>query len=183
MGEMMKAQMGQLRSILAQSDQIRTTARSFLQLKDAPLKLGVMCTIGPMRFVGFLSSFGRNHPGIELSLTESTPAVLTEALIAGDLDVALMAEPSERKESLELRPIYRERFMVACAPGHRFEQMDFVQIADIAGEPYLARANCEYAGHLDRILQERMIQVHDVYRSERERIGFNRWRLPGCGFA
>jgi DNA-binding transcriptional LysR family regulator len=114
----------QLKAILAQSDQIRTTARSFLQLKDAPLKLGVMCTIGPMRFVGFLASFGRNHPGIELSLTESTPAILTDGLIAGDLDVALVAEPSEPKESLELRPIYKEHFMVACSPGHRFERME-----------------------------------------------------------
>ncbi len=58
--------------------------------------------------------------------------------------------------------------MIACAPGHRFEQMEAVPMADIAGEAYLTRANCEYIGYLDGILQERMIKVQDVYQSERE---------------
>jgi len=35
----------------------KTTAASLLSLKDAPLKLGLMCTIGPLRFAGFLSRF------------------------------------------------------------------------------------------------------------------------------
>ena len=58
--------------------------------------------------------------------------------------------------------------MIACAPGHRFEAMEVVPMADIAGEAYLTRANCEYVGYLDGILQERMIKVQDVYQSERE---------------
>ena len=58
--------------------------------------------------------------------------------------------------------------MIACAPGHRFEAMEAVPMADIAGEAYLTRANCEYIGYLDGILEERMIKVQDVYQSERE---------------
>ena len=58
--------------------------------------------------------------------------------------------------------------MIACAPGHRFERMEAVPMAGIAGEAYLTRANCEYIGYLDGILNERMIKVQDVYRSERE---------------
>src|SRR3569833_2138048 len=63
----------QLEGILKQSEQARTAAQSFLQLRDAPLRLGVMCTIGPVRFVSFLSRFGADHTGIEVSLTESIP--------------------------------------------------------------------------------------------------------------
>ena len=58
--------------------------------------------------------------------------------------------------------------MIACAPGHRFEQMEVVPMAEIAGESYLTRANCEYIGYLDGVLEERMIKVQDVYHSERE---------------
>ncbi len=158
----------QLEAILAQSEQAKTTAKSFLQLKDAPLKLGVMCTIGPMRFIGFLSDFGRHHPGIEVSLMESVPDRLCQSLMEGEIDVAMMTAPAERNERLDLRPLYEERFMIACAPGHRFEQMAAVPMADIAGESYLTRANCEYIGYLDGVMAERMIEVQDVYRSERE---------------
>lgn len=158
----------QLEAILAQSERAKTTAKSFLQLKDAPLKLGVMCTIGPMRFIGFLSAFGRHHPGIEVSLMESVPERLCQSLMEGELDVAMMTVPAERNERLDLRPLYEERFMIACAPGHRFEAMDVVPMKEIAGESYLTRANCEYIGYLDGVMQERMIEVQDVYRSERE---------------
>lgn len=158
----------QLEAILAQSEQAKTTAKSFLQLKDAPLKLGVMCTIGPMRFIGFLSAFGRDHPGIEVSLMESVPDRLSQSLMEGEIDVAMMTAPGEHHERLDLRPLYEERFMIACAPGHRFEQMVAVPMAEVAGESYLTRANCEYIGYLDDVMQERMIEVQDVYRSERE---------------
>src|SRR3569833_1482091 len=67
----------QLETILRQSEQARSTAQSFLQLRDAPLRLGVMCTIGPVRFVSFLSRFGADHPGVEVSLTESIPDELS----------------------------------------------------------------------------------------------------------
>lgn len=158
----------QLEAILAQSEQAKTTAKSFLQLTDAPLKLGVMCTIGPMRFIGFLSTFGRQHPGIEVSLMESVPERLCEALMEGKIDVAMMTPPAQPNERLNLKPLYQERFMVACAPGHRFEAMTAVPMAEMAGESYLTRASCEYFGYLDGVLEERMIEVRDVYRSERE---------------
>ncbi len=158
----------QLEAILAQSAQAKSTAKSFLQLKDAPLKLGVMCTIGPMRFIGFLARFGRDHPGIEVSLMESVPERLAESLMAGELDVAIMTRPAETHARLDLQPLYEERFTIACAPGHRFERMAAVPMADIAGEAYLTRANCEYIGYLDGLLAERRIQLQDVYRSERE---------------
>jgi DNA-binding transcriptional LysR family regulator len=158
----------QLETILSQSERAKTTAKSFLQLKDAPLKLGVMCTIGPMRFIGFLATFGRSHPGIEVSLMESVPQRLADSLMAGELDVAMMTAPAEGNERLDLHPLYEERFMIACAPGHRFERMEAVPMTEIAGESYLTRANCEYLGYLDGVLQERMIKVQDVYQSERE---------------
>jgi len=158
----------QLESILKQSDQARTTAQSFLQLKDAPLRLGVMCTIGPVRFVSFLSRFGADHPGIEVSLTESIPDELIGMLMDGSLDVAITTAPEEPNERLDFRKLYEERFVVAFPPGHRYEAMEAVPIKEIAGEAYLSRANCEYYERLENILEQQMVRVEDVFRSERE---------------
>ncbi|HVM82988.1 MAG TPA: LysR family transcriptional regulator [Candidatus Binatia bacterium] len=158
----------QLEGILKQSDQARTTAQSFLQLKDAPLRLGVMCTIGPVRFVSFLSRFGADHPGIEVSLTESIPDELIGMLMDGSLDVAITTAPEEPNERLDFRKLYEERFVVAFPPGHRYEAMEAVPIKEIAGEAYLSRANCEYYERLENILEQQMVRVEDVFRSERE---------------
>jgi hypothetical protein len=51
----------------------KVAAKSFLKLEAAPLTLGVMCTIGPLRFVGFLNDFREQHPGIEVSVSKTSP--------------------------------------------------------------------------------------------------------------
>ncbi|HVY98046.1 MAG TPA: LysR family transcriptional regulator [Dongiaceae bacterium] len=158
----------QLELILKQSEQARTTAQSFLQLRDAPLRLGVMCTIGPVRFVSFLSRFGSDHPGIEVSLTENVPESLIGMLMDGSLDIAITTAPEEPNERLDFRRLYEERFVVAFPPGHRYEAMSAVPIKEIAGEAYLSRANCEYYERLENVLAEQMVTVEDVFRSERE---------------
>jgi DNA-binding transcriptional LysR family regulator len=158
----------QLEQVLRQSEQARSTAQSFLQLRDAPLRLGVMCTIGPVRFVSFLSRFGAEHPGIEVSLTESVPDALIGMLMEGSLDVAITTAPEEPNERLDFRKLYDERFVVAFPPGHRYEAMTEVPIKEIAGEAYLSRANCEYYERLENALAEQMVTVEDVFRSERE---------------
>jgi DNA-binding transcriptional LysR family regulator len=158
----------QLESILKQSEQARTTAQSFLQLKDAPLRLGVMCTIGPVRFVSFLSRFGADHPGIEVSLTESIPDELINMLMEGALDVAITTATETPNERLDFRKLYDERFVVALPAGHRFEAMPAVPIQEIAGEAYLSRTNCEYYEKMETVLEQQMVKVEDVFRSERE---------------
>lgn len=158
----------QLEVILRQTELAKSTAKSFVQLKDAPLKIGVMCTVGPMRFVGFLSGFGRAHKGVELSLQEATPDRLYESLIAGELDIAVMTPPENPTERINTLPLYRERFVVAFPVGHRFGELTDVPMADVAGESYLLRVNCEMVEQFEQILTERDIPLGDVYKSERE---------------
>ena len=83
-----------LEQVLRQTDTAKVVAQSFLKLEAAPLALGVMCTIGPLRFVGFLNDFREHHPGIEVSVIENVPGRLSELLLGGTLDIALMAQPS-----------------------------------------------------------------------------------------
>ena len=158
----------QLEIILKQTDQAKTTAKSFMQLKDAPLNLGVMCTIGPMRFVGFLSRFGRDNPGIEVSLVESVPERLLESLMNGGIDLAVMTAPENPNPRIDLRPLYEERFVVAFPSGHRLEALEEVPLMEISGESYLARANCEYYQAFENIIAQQHLTLDDVYRSERE---------------
>jgi DNA-binding transcriptional LysR family regulator len=158
----------QLEQIARDADVVKTTAKSFLRMKDAPLSFGIMCTIGPLRCVGFLSRFRQDHPGIELTLTEETPARLTELLQEGKIDVAVMAQPEPFPERFDVHLLYRENFVVAFPPGHRFEAMNAVRIADVGGESYLSRINCEYYDQIGDICVKSNAPLKDAYRSERE---------------
>ena len=157
-----------LEQIYSQSQVAKSTARSFLRLEDAPLKLGVMCTIGPLRFMSFINHFHAEHPGIELTIVEGTPPRLSEYLMRGSLDVAVMAQPRPFDSAFQARPLYREPFVVAFPRGHQFEASSEVRIKDIHGESYLSRINCEYQDYFDYLCRQYEVDVMEAHRSERE---------------
>lgn len=157
-----------LEEIYREAEAVKRTAKSFLALESAALKVGVMCTIGPLRFIGFLNRFRIDNPGIELTLVEGVPDRLSELLLAGEIDVALMAQPQAFDERLDARTLYREAFVVACSHGHRLAQKNAVALEDLDGEAYLLRINCEYRDRISELCQDHGSKLKHVWRSERE---------------
>jgi DNA-binding transcriptional LysR family regulator len=157
-----------LLEVLAGASNAQQVARSFLKLEGAPVTLGVMCTIGPLRFVGFLNVFREHHSGVEVSVIESVPTKLCDLLLEGALDIALMAQPVPFDARFNAEPLYSERFSLAFPTGHRFEKQSALRVTDVAGEPYLSRINCEYRGFIGELCDQHGVEVHSAYRSERE---------------
>jgi DNA-binding transcriptional LysR family regulator len=157
-----------LEQLVVNAEAARSTAEQFLRMDGAPVTLGVMCTVGPARFMGFLADFRLAHPGCELTLIEGTPDRLAELLVEGKLDVAVMAQPKPFSDRIEVTPLYLERFCVAFPTGHRFRERNAIPIADVAGETYLRRVNCEYRDHLRDRCAERGVSVQVGFQSERE---------------
>jgi DNA-binding transcriptional LysR family regulator len=154
--------------VLARTTAARDTATRFLKLEEAGLRLGVMCTVGPLLFVSFLNRFRADHPGIALTLTEGVSNRVTEALLAGELDIAVAANPEGFQEPLRTETLYRERFVVACSIGHPFARRNAVPVADMNGEIYLQRINCEFNDLLGQVGAAQGVVVRQSYRSERE---------------
>ncbi|MDO9710813.1 LysR family transcriptional regulator [Paracraurococcus lichenis] len=157
-----------LEEVMTRTTAAKEQANRFLRLESAHFRLGVMCTIGPLRFVGFLNRFRADHPGIEVTLTESVPDRLSEALLQGELDVAVMARPGGFDERLRADPLYSERFVVACSVGHRFARHNAVAMRDMDGEVYLQRINCEFRDLLREQCEACGAQIMRSFRSERE---------------
>lgn len=157
-----------LEEVMTRTQAAKDTAQRFLRLESAHLKVGVMCTIGPLRFVGFLNRFRTDHPGIEITLSESVPARLAEALLQGDLDIALMAQPDAFDERLRAETLYAERFVVACPVGHAFAQRNAISMRDMDGQIYLQRINCEFRDVLREQCEANGAHITRSFRSERE---------------
>jgi DNA-binding transcriptional LysR family regulator len=154
--------------VLADAEAAKTTAKRFLSLQQAQIRLGIMCTVGPARFMTFLARFHAANPGCEITLVEGVPARLSDLLIQGELDLAVMAQPEPFNERLDLLPLYSERFCIAFPTGHRLDQQNRVEISDVAGETYLRRINCEYRDYLAEQLRALGLAVRVGFQSERE---------------
>ena len=165
LGRMMKPHLEQS---LAGAMAAMATAQDFQSLEKAPLNLGVMCTIGPSRLIGLMSKIRRDLPGIELTLHDVVPDEVVDRLLAGSLDVALFGLPEGLPERFDRRPLYRERYVVAFPPGHRFEKKNVVRLRDMDNESYLARLNCEYSDYIGGLLAKSKVSLDIRYASERE---------------
>jgi LysR family transcriptional regulator, hydrogen peroxide-inducible genes activator len=157
-----------LRQLSTDADAAKSTAKRFLSLQEAEIRLGVMCTVGPARFMGFLAQFRSANPGCEITLVEGVPTRLSERLLQGEIDLAVMAQPEPFSDRLEVLPLYRERFCIAFPTGHRLEQQNRIRISDVAGETYLRRINCEYRDYLAERLREQGLATRVGFQSERE---------------
>lgn len=138
------------------------------RLAEMPLRLGVMCTIGALRFTPFLARFRLEFPGLGLRLTEGTPERLQALLDEGSLDLAVMAQPGPFPKHWRVETLYRERFVVALPPGHRLAKRRAVALADLHEENYAERASCEYGAHIGRLMDERGVAVQVMFASDRE---------------
>jgi DNA-binding transcriptional LysR family regulator len=157
-----------LRQLAADAEAAKSTAKKFLNLQEAQIRFGVMCTVGPARFMGFLAAFRIGNPGCDITLVEGPPNRLSEMLLQGDLDLAIMAQPDAFNERLDVLPLYRERFCIAFPTGHRLDQQNAVRVTDVAGETYLRRINCEYRDYLADRLREHGLATRVGFQSERE---------------
>lgn len=133
-----------LEAVMAASQAARTEARGYQSMEKAPLRIGVMCTIGPRRLIRFFQRLEQDIPSLEVSLREGPGTWVVDLMIRGDFDLALLALP-RYPDRLDARPLFQERYVVAFPPGHRFESMNTIQLADLNGEDYLNRGNCEFA--------------------------------------
>jgi DNA-binding transcriptional LysR family regulator len=80
-------------------------------------RLGAMESTAAVRLPGLLSEYHRRHPGVVLELRTGNPQVLASAILAGDLDAALVAEPIA-DEPFEKVLAFEEELVIIAAANH-----------------------------------------------------------------
>lgn len=171
-----------LQRLAGEQDAAITVARNFRLLKQAPLRLGVLPTIGPARIGRYLRHFRDQHPGIEVAVSEAGVDRLAHQLEAAQLDIAIANGSVGFGAAFRSQRLYTERYVVIFPPGHRFAQLDAVGLADLHGEDYVDRLACEMRESVLQVLQQREVQLYARFRSERED-WVQAMVLAGLGFA
>jgi DNA-binding transcriptional LysR family regulator len=157
-----------LRAMAEQAEAARDLAHSYRKLSRAPLALGVMDTVGAGRIGGFLASLREQQPGIEVAVSGGSASGVLEGLDEGALQMAVVSDGAGIPEHLVNLPLYRERYVVAFPPGHRFETFNGVRLSDVSDEAYVDRLSCEMSDKVLAACQAADIRLYATYRSARE---------------
>lgn len=121
------------RRILREVDDLCDAAAGAGDPLVGPLRLGVIPTVAPYILPTAMHRLGEEHPGLEVYLREDRTAALVGQLLAGELDLLLLALPLHRPGVEEL-VLYDEPFLLAVPEGHPLARRARCAVGDLAGE-------------------------------------------------
>lgn len=102
------------------------------------LRVGASTTIATYLLPPLLARFARAHPAVELRVTSANTRGVTRALLAYELDVALVEGPVAA-EGVVVAPWRADELVIVAAPDHPLAGRGGVTAADIAAERFLVR--------------------------------------------
>lgn len=100
------------------------------------LRVGAIPTIAPFLLPAVVTRFRKKHPGIKLQLKEDLTERLLADLIAGELDIGIMAMPI-RDDRLHVERLLTEPLVMALPAKHRLTAKTEVKLRDVVDEPFI----------------------------------------------
>jgi len=124
------------RKVLKESDDIVALARDFRDPLAGKIGVAMIPTIGPYLMPVVAKHLRKQLPRLKLMLYEYRTAQLLQRLRDGDVDVGILALPSEL-EGLDAMELYREEFVMALPASHELNKRSSVKLNDLSGEELL----------------------------------------------
>lgn len=111
-------------------------ARSNRQPLTGKLSLGIIPTIAPFILPKLMPALSVRYPDLKLYLREDTTQSIHKYLLSGELDIILIALPY-RLSSVEVMPLFEDRFLLACNKNSNIIQPDQYDINKLPPESIL----------------------------------------------
>jgi DNA-binding transcriptional LysR family regulator len=140
------------RATLAAAGRARAAVESLSGLLTGQLTVGAFEAAPGHLLTRSLGRFRREHPAVEVRVTEAYAGALLDAVRHGELDAAITAIPADRRvpAGLQVTDIATEPLMVATSPAHPLAARPQVTLAQLREEPMITlSAGSGLRAHLD----------------------------------
>lgn len=149
--------------------------------KQPVLRLGALTTMRVGKLADLVNRFQQDRPGVSIELQDGLQAKLREWLEQGEIDVALtiLGDREEPKSSISL---FSQPLLLAVPLTHPFAQRTSVRLAELDGQPFIDRINCEFAERECEILEAKNIHPKVINRASHEEWVIS-WIEAGLGIS
>ena len=147
--------------------EVQSQASALADEQSISLRLGVMCTVGPIHIVDILRKLREKTSDVDVSIQDVRADAVVELLLADEIDVGITAQPS-LPEGIALQPLLDERYVVALPDGHPLAAGAAVELAQLEGQSDLERLSCEFDAHFEAVHGNWPFEFNVTYASERE---------------
>jgi DNA-binding transcriptional LysR family regulator len=166
-------------------DQVDATARELAGLPAEPgtVRLGWFTSAGAVLLPRALAALRHTHPAITVTTREGSTPALVRALRAGTLDLALLASappfrpPDAETPPLRLQTLTERSLRIAVPATHPLARGEFVDVADLHGQRWIAGAGEDHVMGVWPGLDERP----DIAHTARDWLAKLHLVAAGCG--
>jgi DNA-binding transcriptional LysR family regulator len=124
------------RRIVSSVDAARIDVQELSNLQRGQISIGATPSIGTHLLPSALAAFHERYPGITFELREAGSRLLSAALEAGELDLALLILPVSQT-AIETEKLIDEPILAALPPNHPLADRSSLRIADLRDEAFV----------------------------------------------
>lgn len=106
-------------------------------LHTGRVRLGAMTALGPLDLPSALARFHREHPGIEITLSEDSTTRMAQRVLDGQLDLAIAALDVAIPDGVSTRVLLDEPVLVALPRSHTLAGEPAVEVGRLRDDPYV----------------------------------------------
>ena len=150
--------------MLAERDHMMGELAALKGLEEGRLRLGLPPLGSPILFAPVVAEFRSRHPGITIELLEHGSARLEEAVLAGEVDLAVSLLPVA--DSFEWQDVCDEPLVALLPPGHRLAGRASIRLTDLLDSPFiLFESGFALNGMIDQACRRRGFIPREAARS------------------
>lgn len=157
-----------LETVYASTLAAKDAAKSAKKIENVTMTLGAMCTIGPQLIADLIVRFQAEHPDVEVRVIDGEATAMIEKLEKGDLHLSIVGVPDELPDTLHQVPVFTERFVIVIPRNHPWAEKNAIRVAELNGEPYVGRTNCEVFQMVTQDFARRGVTTKKVFSSPRD---------------
>jgi DNA-binding transcriptional LysR family regulator len=124
----------------------RLQAKEFRSKAIAPLRIGLTPSISASLLVEPLSRLSRQIPGLRIDLIEERHDKLAEAMLAGDIHVALAGQIANLPTRIDHWHLFEERYVAIVGRDHRLASWEAVPASVVRDATWIGLNSCEVIG-------------------------------------
>jgi LysR family transcriptional regulator, hydrogen peroxide-inducible genes activator len=132
------------------------------------LDIAVSTTIGPAAFAAFFDDALGQLPSVVINLHPLLAGEGADEVLSGKYHACILPQAPRTNPKLDVLPLFRERFLLACAERHPLASHDVVRAEAIAAYPYVDRLACEFHSQITEHFMDRDVVMQPRFRAERE---------------
>ena len=158
----------EFRRMLFALKSVRDHSENWTMGRHRVLDIAVAPTVSPKAFGTFSEGALDKVPSIEIRLHSLQSSEDTSEVLSGKYHACILPRETRPDRKLDIRPLFRERFVLACAAEHPLATADIVRGEDLSRYPVVDRLKCEFRDQIVEHFARRDVVMRPRFRSERE---------------